>query len=376
MKILVLGLGISGKSATSFLEKLGHTVVGVDDRIAPCFDMELDGFDLFVPSPGIARSHPLYRRAKAAGIPVAGEAQLALEAATQPCIGITGTNGKTSVVKMIAHVLNLAGKRARAVGNVGDPLTQYVGQGDEILVVELSSYQLETLSAKVFDVGAILNIAEDHLDRYVSFEEYAKTKAHLEECIKENGDFFVHSSVFKDLFSHPFKEWEGDNEEVVISICDHFGIGREFCLEALSSFKKPAHRLEFVGTVKGVSYFNDSKATNVAAVVKALRMMDDKVVLILGGQDKGLSFAPISAMHKKISSVVICGEAREKIGNALKHLPNVHQAKTLQEAVEKAAFFAKSGGTVLFSPGCASFDAFKNYAERGETFKQLIKEQA
>ncbi len=373
MKILVLGLGISGQSAREFLEERGHTVVGIDDDLHREKIEDMSSFDLFVPSPGVAQTHPLYLKAKEYQIPIKGEMQLALEEVTQLCIGVTGTNGKSTVVKMIAHCLNQCGKKARAVGNIGEPLTRYVSHLDEILVVELSSYQLETVTAKSFDVGIILNIAEDHLDRYAFFEDYAKAKTHLQFCIKEKGKFFVHKSIPSTLFSTPCDLFSGQNEEAAFLVCARFGIDRPSFLHALSSFVKPEHRLEFVGKIDGVAYYNDSKATNVSAVIHALKTVDGSVVLIAGGRDKGLNFEPLGKLKTQLASVVVFGEAREKIANALKHRVDVHVMETLHDAVAMAKQLAKGKSTVLFSPGCASFDGFKNYAERGEAFKRLVR---
>jgi len=368
MKALVLGLGISGKAAKDFLEKRGWSVVGVDDKYAPQEIENIAEFDLFVPSPGISQKHPLYKKAIEAALPIKGEAQLALEEIKQLCIGVTGTNGKTTTVKLIEHCLNYAGKKAKALGNVGEPLTAY--SGDEILIVELSSFQLETIDAKVFDLGVILNITPDHLDRYESFEEYAKAKAHLQFCIKEGGDLLIHQSVDRSFFSEPLEIFEG---EAAWPICKRLGMDEKIFLEACRSFVKPLHRLEFVTQIEGINYFNDSKATNVAAVLHGLKTVGGKVVLIAGGLDKGLSFETLETAKNQLSHVIVFGQAREKIANALQHLVEVHQAGTVEEAVEIARDLAKAGESVLFSPGCASFDAYKNYEKRGEEFKQLVR---
>lgn len=274
---------------------------------------------------------------------------------------------------MIEHCLNLCGKKARAVGNVGEPIADYIG-GEEILVVELSSYQLETLTARVFDVGLILNITENHLDRYDSFDDYARAKVRLENCIKPEGKLYIHSSVDHTLFLKSHLDYQGENEEAAFLACSNFGVDRNAFNQALSSFVKPPHRIEFVANIKGVSYYNDSKATSIAAMIKALEVIGKEVVLIAGGQDKGLNFGPLCSYKNQLSSVVVYGEAREKIANALKAVVDVHVAVTLQEAVLCAKRLVKKDGTVLFSPGCASFDAFKNYAERGEAFRRFVKE--
>lgn len=368
---LVLGLGISGQSAVKFLEKKGYTVVGVDDKTAPQEFTTLKGFDLFVPSPGVPRTHKLYKMARLEGIPICGEVELALQNISQPCIGVTGTNGKTTVVKMIEHCLNQCGIKAKAVGNVGDPIAQHVGT-DEVLVVELSSYQLETMTTRAFDVGLVLNIAEDHLNRYVNFDEYARAKAQLEHCIKPEGTLYIHSSVDRNLFHPDTRDFQGENEDAAYIACSYFGVDRHAFDSAISSFVKPPHRIEFVAKIDGVAYYNDSKGTNVAAVVKALQIIGKEVVLIAGGQDKGLNFSPLCAFKEQISSVVVFGEAREKIANALKETMEVHVVETLQEAVISAQALVKENGIVLFSPGCTSFDAFKNYADRGEAFRRYV----
>ncbi|NGX46683.1 MAG: UDP-N-acetylmuramoylalanine--D-glutamate ligase [Chlamydiae bacterium] len=371
VKALVIGLGISGTSASAFLEKKGYEVVGFDDKLAPKKIADLSDFSLVVVSPGVPMDHPLCERARMAGVPIKGEAQIALENLSQPCIGVTGTNGKTTVVKMLEHCLNACGRRARAVGNVGTPLTSSVG-GEEILIVELSSYQLETLTAKVLDVGVILNIAEDHLDRYHSLSEYAKTKAHIQNCIKEDGELFVHCNIEKNLFTRRFQAYDGDNMQAVHLVCNFLGVDEKAFFQASSSFSKPAHRLEFVAEIGGVRYYNDSKATNVAAVVYALGTLQKKVLLLLGGQDKGLSFAPLEKHGDQIALIIAFGEAREKIANALQGY-QVHQVETMQDAARVAMELAKGGDTVLFSPGCASFDAFQNFEERGEEFKRFVR---
>lgn len=372
MKALVIGLGISGKSATLFLRKKGYEVVEFDDMLAPIPIRDIEEFAFVVLSPGVPPHHHLCLRAKMAGIPVKGEAQLALENTTQPCIGVTGTNGKTTVVKMIEHCLNRCGKKAKAVGNVGVALTSSIG-GDEILVVELSSYQLETLTAQVFDAGVILNLAENHLDRYRTMDEYGKAKARLQFCMKPDGGLYVHPDFDPSLFSTPFQTYVGGNIEVAQLICAHFGVGEKEFKEALLTFSKPAHRIEFVAEIREVKYYNDSKGTSLHAVFYALDHLKTKVILLMGGQDKGITFEPLNAYRDQLTAVVVFGQAREKIANALQDCHAVWKVATMQEAVEKAKQLAKPGDTVLLSPGCASFDAFKNYEERGEEFKRLVR---
>lgn len=368
MKALILGLGLSGKSAKNFLEKRGWEVVGIDDKSAPKNIESLETFDLFVPSPGISPKHPLYQKALQAQILIKGEAQLALEEITQTCVGVTGTNGKTTTVKLIEHCLNASGKKAKALGNVGQPLTSY--SGNDILIVELSSFQLETLGVKVFDLALVLNIAPDHLDRYSTIEEYAQAKARIQNCIKLDGKLLIHESVDSSLFTKPF---ECFNEDGAWLVCKELGVDRADYITGVKTFVKPSHRLEFVAQKNGIKFFNDSKSTNIASVLHGLKQMEGKVILLAGGLDKGLSFEALAAAKNPLSSVIVFGQAREKIANALQHLVEVHKVGTVEEAVNLAKSLAKAGESVLFSPGCASFDAYRNYEERGEEFKQLVR---
>lgn len=365
MKALVLGLGISGKSAATFLEKRGYEVLGVDDQFAPTAIEDVKSFDLFVPSPGISKRHPLYQRALAANLPIKGEVQLGLEETAIPCIGVTGTNGKTTVVEMISFMMNRAGVRAKAVGNVGEPITSCLEEGSELFVVELSSFQLDTLQGDFFDLGMILNIGEDHLDWHGSKEEYAAAKMRLATCIKQGGVFALHDCVDArgDI------TFSGGNEEAALFACRHFGIDG-----SLEGFSRGRHRLEEVGVIGGVRYLNDSKATNVSAVLFALGEVKGRIHLLLGGRDKGLSFAPLIPALERVESVIAFGEAREKIADQLKKGVEVHGVATLEEAVHHAKLLARPGDVVLFSPGCASFDAFQNYQKRGEAFTSCVKE--
>lgn len=370
MNALVIGLGISGRSALSFLEKRSYEVMGFDDK-SPIELPPLSSFSLVVISPGVRLDHPLLLKAKKAGIPIKGEAQIALEGCTQTCIGVTGTNGKTTVTKMIEHVLNRAGKPALAVGNVGTPLTSAVG-GDEILVIELSSYQLLSVQECVLDVGVILNIEDDHLDWHGSFAHYFAAKAKIEGIIKEGGHLYVHESVDRSSFSKETETFAGGNEEAARLVCSHFGVDDETFFAAIASFVKPDHRLEWVAQINGASYYNDSKATNVSAVCHALGTLQKKVILLLGGQDKGGDFSLINRQGQWIDQVIVFGQAREKIWDALQGY-QVHVVETLEQATLLAMDLAKEGDTVLFSPGGASFDAFRNYGERGEVYKKIVK---
>ncbi len=378
MNVLVLGLGISGKSAVPFLEAKGAKVFVYDDK-EPSGPIDFSILDLVIVSPGIAYTHPYYQKAVEQGIEVIGEAELAFRYINQPCLAITGTNGKTTVTALIEHVLNCCGIKAKALGNIGIPLTSYVPHPEEILVVELSSYQLETMTTKVFDAGVILNITPDHLDRYQSMEEYAAAKCRLENCIKPGGTLYIYEEVEKE-YKHLLKNYKtygGHNfeEENIMAARLLCNVKEEDFLKALATFKKPSHRVEFVKEIQGIRFYDDSKGTNIDAVIKAVNMMKGEVVLIAGGVDKGSSYVPWKKhFFGKVKKIIVIGQAADKIYQELIDDFDVERESSLQNAVERAKAVAARGDSVLLSPGCASFDMFKDYAHRGDQFKKYVME--
>ncbi len=433
-KNFVLGLGKSGRSACRYLHAQGAHVVAADAAIASLAEnsevqqlikdgiicgsdqqtIDFSAFTLFVLSPGISRKHPLVQQARAAGVEVIGEIELAARDIKQPAIGITGTNGKTTVTLLVAHILNACGIPARAVGNVGTPLTEELLHTDEktVLVIELSSYQLETLASKIFDVAALLNITPDHLDRYDSMHAYAAAKAGLQGSLKEGSQLYVEQSAYEG-FSSLFKKnnclfygyhsscalWtdgtsvfyeknksfllplqyrgkishEIENLMAAFALCHHYGIDATSFLQAFDTFSKPPHRIEFVRRVNGVDFINDSKGTNIDAVIRAVQTIEGTLVLIAGGIDKGTPFTPwIKNFTGKVKGICAIGEAAKKIESELSHAFPVARFDTLDEAVHAAAQMSCEGDTVLLSPGCSSFDMFKDYVHRGEAFKQSV----
>ncbi len=430
-KALVIGLGISGKSAVKFLLHHGYKVFGVDSRdlkeeveikklrdlgleVALEKELSLDKeFSLVVTSPGVSFSHFLIQEAKKMNIPITGEAELAFKYTKNRCLAITGTNGKTTVTSLVEHVLKESKRKAKALGNIGSPLTEYAINPDleEILVAELSSYQLETLDSPVFEAAVILNITPDHLDRYSSFMKYAEAKAQIQRCIKSGGDLYVDENTafeFQSLFKQPFysmgvlessylclkgiEVWVGG--EYVFSLpkdyaelgphdalnalagwalCSKMGVSSLEYLSGLQTFKKPSHRIEFIRTVSGVCYYDDSKGTNVDAVIRAVQSMKGSVTLIAGGVDKGSSYLPWKeAFQGKIRKILLIGEAALKIADELGLFFNVKIVDSLEDAVKEAASSALPGENVLLSPGCSSFDMFRDYAHRGNEFQKFV----
>jgi UDP-N-acetylmuramoylalanine--D-glutamate ligase len=377
MKALVIGLGESGKGAACFLQKKGWKVVGVDrcpekadlsdkEEINP-FD-----FDLVVVSPGIPPSHPLCLRAREKDIEVIGEMELSfrhLKNLKNRCIGITGTNGKTTLTALIAYSLNACGIKARAIGNIGESVAKYLQDPDEteVLVIEISSFQLETLTTPILDIAIITNISPDHLDRYSSFEKYAETKYRIADCVKPGGIMiFPGKETKKEGYSKQF--------ELTEAICKKFGISIRCFIEASDSFKKPVHRLEFVGEAKGVKFYNDSKATNPDATLFAVESLSGPILLLAGGIAKGCSFSAWRKPFKgRVKAIFAIGEAAPLLERELGRDFCLEIRGGLAEAFQAAWNASKKGDTILLSPGCASFDQFKNYEHRGEIFKELVR---
>ncbi len=411
---LVLGLGVSGKASVKLLFAQGYQVIGADDKADPeqlrdlifqgmrllsnSEDINWPSIKLFVVSPGIPPSHPLYRSALAHGIEIVGEAELGFRNLDQPAIAITGTNGKTTVTLLVEHILNLSGIKAKALCNVGSPLSVYVlnpGSG-AVIVAELSSYQLETMSTSAFDAAVILNITPDHLERYGSLEGYAQAKCQLQNLLKPGSPFFVSQQV-ADEYAHLLKpgyiiytqsesieeilmqeyielgEHDIENIKAAWALCKPFKITTEQFLKGFRTFKKPHHRIEFVANIDGVHFFNDSKGTNIDAVIRAVQTMKGPVILIAGGVDKGASYlAWKKSFCGKVKRIVAIGQAAPKIFRELSPFFEMEIVDSLSAAVGASFCRATKGDHVLLSPGCSSFDMFRDYAHRGEEFQRTV----
>lgn len=414
-KVLVLGLGISGKSVVQYLLQKKVTVIGVDKEEKNISDLGIAFFnendknihhllqeiDTLIKSPGIPWNHPLVEQAKEKNIEILSEMEIAFQALREKksrVFGITGSNGKTTTTALTTHILNCAGKKAIACGNIGQPLLSQIDQNADIFVVELSSYQIETLKCPILDKALILNITPNHLERYSSFEAYAKAKLHIESLLKPNGQFFVQEKVYenfkKDIsaplffpklqidetiagifplryrdgnFSHEY-----ENFQAAFALCKEILTEKQFW-EAATTFVKPPHRLEFVRKWKGVTFINDSKATSVDAVIKGINSIPGNLLLIAGGIDKGSSYKVWGDLFKdKVRKVLLIGRAQDKIYEELSSLLDVEKVGTLQDAVKRACVYAKEGETVLLSPGCSSYDQFQNFEQRGDFFKNLV----
>lgn len=432
--VLVIGLGISGCSVVQYLLSKGAHVLAVDDHLErvrnseEVKDLVQKGLQLIEPakeafprcidytivSPGIPRSHPFYLQAQNRGS-VIGEMEFALsqlQSSNYFWIGITGTNGKTTVTLQVEHLLQEAGIPALAIGNVGLPLTTLLIDPDRlppggVVIVELSSFQLETVHHRYFDAGILLNITEDHLDRYDSFEDYADAKFRLIGCCKDHGICYVEESCLKlrkgdfDTFGfdnastlysdgvHIFHkgvkkaEWpkklqgkmDHDMKNALASYAMVQAVTSNEFMQGFESFQKPPHRMEWVANLDGISFINDSKATNIDATLKAVESLEGSLILIAGGVHKGASYKPWKeAFKNKIKSLCLIGESAGLINEDLEGKYPTYHLDSLREAVERAVCLAKPGDTVLLSPGCASFDMFSDYTDRGNQFKKIVLE--
>jgi len=453
--ILVVGLGMTGAAVAKFLKHRG-AVVTVTDHIkeeklgsivaslrAEGIQLELgihqsttfEGADLVVLSPGVSHNIPPVKAAKERGVPVWGEIELASRFIREPVVAITGTNGKTTTTRLLNDMLTHSGLRVFLGGNIGNPLINYADQGKtaDVIVVEVSSFQLDTIETFRPKVGVLLNITEDHLDRYPDFDDYAEAKIRLfknqrkDDVAVLNGadpviQRFGKNIQSKKLFFNTSAEAEASavivHKQIRIQVNEVFSekaanqsseidwqkpiviSGPELngnhnmenaaaaCLGALAAggnlkgiktainrFKGLPHRLDFVDTVEGVSYYDDSKATNVGAVIRALETFDRPVILIMGGQSKGGSFEPLKkpvSLHVK--TLIAIGEAKGEILSVLGHAcENCESAGSMEDAVLEAYRISDPGDVVLLSPACASFDMYSSYGQRGESFCNAVK---
>jgi UDP-N-acetylmuramoylalanine--D-glutamate ligase len=380
----------------------------------------VDGMDLIVPSPGVPPFNPLIREAERRGIPVMSEIELAFRFLRVPVIAITGTNGKTTVTTLIGHLLAKAGKKAFVGGNIGSPLIGYVGvpQDDDWAVIEVSSFQLQRIETFRARVAVLLNVAPDHLDYHADYAEYRWAKERIFEN-QQPGDLAVLNADEAEsaalagrlkarvvFFSTTAEPAEGmsfkkdtltyrtggraietypasmiripgrhnvENVMAAVMAARYAGCTPGAIVEGVASFKGLSHRIEFAGKKGGVAFYDDSKGTNVSAVVRALEAFEAPVILLLGGRDKNGDFETLEpVIRRHVKQLVLFGEARDRIGEKIGGVAKTVTAATMSDAIHAAYDAAAPGDVVLLSPGCASFDEFRNYAHRGDVFKETV----
>ena len=428
----VLGLGTSGEAAARLLHRRGARVtvfdsgkpdpkkirtlqdLGISVVTGEAADTAKADFDLTILSPGIDPLVPLVENFRRQGAAFVGELELAFRFCERPVIAITGTNGKTTTTQLIESMLNSAGHRTVACGNIGMPFAEAVQrQGEfDVFTVEVSSFQLETISTFRPDVAVWLNFTPDHLDRYPNMSEYRTAKLRIFEN-QRSSDYAVtnYSDNLPGLVARritfsaysPEADFilQGDTVyfrgEPVLGIREtHLSgihnaenlmaaLGTAHAVQipwgkaksGLANYRMLPHRCEKVGEINGVSFINDSKATNLDALVKALESQLKPVVLIAGGKDKGFEFDGIAGLvHDKAKYAVLIGEMADRIFQSWRKVVPCSRARTLTAAIDDARQHSLPGDVVLFSPGTSSFDMFKNYADRGDQFREIIQELA
>jgi UDP-N-acetylmuramoylalanine--D-glutamate ligase len=408
-RALVLGLARSGQAAALALAARGVEVVaadrneeldtgrlrgaGVEVRLGADDPASLDGVDLLVKSPGVPAESPLVAAARQRAVPVWSEVELGYRLLPgNPILGVTGTNGKTTTTELLGAIFRAAGRPVEVAGNVGRPLSAVVDPDPAAwIVTELSSFQLEDIERFRAQVGVLLNVTPDHLDRHGSLERYAAAKLRLFEN-QQVGDTAVVPRGFRpvpgagqraefaaddDLPAEPQLPGTHNRENAVAATlaARAAGIPDEAIGEALRTFAGVPHRLEPVGEANGVRYVNDSKATNPEAAEQALTAYD-RIRLVLGGSRKGASFDRLAraARERGVLRAYVIGESAPEIAAALAAHGVPHAVSgTLEAAVEAASADAVPGDVVLLSPACASFDQFHDYEERGDRFRALVK---
>jgi UDP-N-acetylmuramoylalanine--D-glutamate ligase len=436
-RVLVVGLARTGVECARFLVRQGAEVLLSDLRsetdLKPEIDALkglpiryllgdeqrrwLDGVDLVVPSPGVAAENPLLQEANRRGNKILAEIEIAYRFLPTPLVGITGTNGKSTTTTLVGGMLKANGTKVFVGGNIGAPLIGFVGGDWEWGVVEISSFQLEWIETFRPRVAVLLNLSEDHLDRYPDFVTYCRAKARILEnqtakdiAVLNRDDplvwplregrpariiSFGFSEVDEGVFAKPEEiVWrDGSHEErfplrrvkiqgvhnvenmmAAIGVAKAAGVPAPTIQQTLEEFPGLEHRLEFVREKDGVRYYNDSKGTNVGAVVKSLASFSVPVILLAGGVDKGGDYGALrEGIRKTVKRLVLFGAAKERIGEALRALTETVIVDDMEAAVRDAREYARPGDVVLLSPACSSFDMFRNYAERGKVFKSLVQ---
>jgi UDP-N-acetylmuramoylalanine--D-glutamate ligase len=434
---VIVGLGRSGLSAARYLHAQGWRLAVTDTRaqppelaalraLDPAIALRLGGLDAsllaealcVVASPGISLALPFFAAARARGLEIVGDIELFARAVDAPVAGITGTNGKSTVTTLLARMAQRAGLAVRVGGNLGEPALDLLSDGTALYVLELSSFQLETTSHLECRAATVLNVTADHLDRYASIGEYAAAKARIfARCdtavvnlddplvmamprgARRTLSFSLRASVGADyaVAEQPDGWWltrrgepllalarlrikglhNAANALAALALGEALELPLAPMLAELEEFPGLPHRSQWVAEVRGVTYINDSKGTNVGATLAAVGGMAGPLVMILGGDGKNQDFAPLAAAFRgKVRHAVLLGRDAPRIASALAGVCALETVATLPEAVRAAARAARPGDTVLLSPACASLDMFRDYTQRGAVFAEAVAELA
>lgn len=436
--VAVVGLGVTGRAAVRYARHCGAEVFVSDNRPEQRFLVEEGEFlsannvqweagshsrdflgraELLLVSPGVNLDLPLFKALKEDGVKMVGEFAIAAGQIAVPVVAVTGTNGKTTVTTLIGAILATAGKRVFVGGNIGTPLYEYLlhPQEYDIVVAEVSSFQLESGGNFAPDVGVLLNISPDHLDRHLSMDRYVQVKMQLfahqqpgsvaiingedplcrhlpqglaptvrtfganDACTAVRGDNRITLKVDSLKEEYQFADMGRLNTITLMNYAAAIIAARSLgctyaqTLAGLRAFQPLPHRIEFVAEIRGVSYYNDSKATNTGAVIGALAQFPGNVILLAGGRDKNDDFRLLrESVASKVKKLVVIGEAAGLLDDALADLVDIIPAPSMAEAVKTAAKSATAGDVVLLSPACASFDMFTSYGHRGNEFRKAV----
>ncbi|HEX2790154.1 MAG TPA: UDP-N-acetylmuramoyl-L-alanine--D-glutamate ligase [Steroidobacteraceae bacterium] len=438
LRAVIVGLGKTGYSVARFLLKRGTRVAVTDSRAEPPelarlaalggdvvvrsggFDAALlEQADLVVVSPGVALTGPFFDAARARGLSIVGDIELFARAARAPVVGITGTNGKSTVTTLLEKMAARSGLKMRAGGNLGAPALDLLDGSVELYILELSSFQLETTESLSLAAATVLNVTPDHLDRYPDLAAYAAAKArifarcdvaviNLDDPLvaamvgpgRRQLSFSLRADVGADyvLMRREDGDWwlmrreepllalsqmrltglhNAANALAALALAEALALPRGACIAALAAFTGLAHRTQWLAEIGGVRYVNDSKGTNVGATLAAVDGMPGPLVVIAGGDGKGQDFTPLrAAFAGKVRAAVLIGRAARSLGAALSGVSALHYAPSLEAAVECAARVAQPGDTVLLSPACASLDMFRDYRHRGEVFADAVQRRS
>ncbi|HEX4388135.1 MAG TPA: UDP-N-acetylmuramoyl-L-alanine--D-glutamate ligase [Steroidobacteraceae bacterium] len=434
---VIVGLGRTGLSCARYLLARGWRVAVTDTRASPPelaalrrldpgVVLALGGLDervlagavCVVASPGVSLAEPFFAAARRLGLEIVGDVELFARAARAPVVGITGTNGKSTVTTLLARMAGRAGIRVRVGGNLGEPALDLLSGEAELYVLELSSYQLETTTTLACRAATVLNVSPDHLDRYADLTAYAAAKARIfarcDTAVINLDDplvvamprgaartlsFSLRAAIGADyaLAEHERGWWltragapllplaqlkiqglhNAANALAALALGEALALPLPEMLAELKSFPGLPHRSQWVAEINGVRYVDDSKGTNVGATIAAVAGTQAPVILIAGGDGKSQDFAPLaSAVRGRVRHAVLIGRDAPALERALEGAVPLERAATLEEAVRAAARVARAGDTVLLSPACASFDMFRDYAHRGAVFADAVRELA
>jgi UDP-N-acetylmuramoylalanine--D-glutamate ligase len=434
---VIAGIGLTGLSCARYLHAHGWRLAATDTRAAPPQLPELASLDASIPvrlggldpalledalcvvvSPGLPLAGPFFDAARRRGLEIVGDIELFARAAQAPVVGITGTNGKSTVTTLLARMAQRAGLKVRAGGNLGPPALELLDASAELYVLELSSYQLETARTLHCRAATVLNVTPDHLDRYPSLASYAAAKARIfarcdtavinlddplvaamPHAAPRTLSFSLRASVGADyaLAMHAQQWWlmhaaepllpvaqlkirgahNAANALAALALGDALNLPRAAMLAELTEFAGLPHRSQWVAAVNGVTYIDDSKGTNVGATLAAVAGMPGPLVMIAGGEGKNQDFSPLAAAFRgKVRHTVLIGRDAPRLARALAGVCTLEICTTLPQAVQAAAHAAHPGDTVLLSPACASLDMFSDYAQRGRVFSRAVQELA